>query len=154
MVFGLGLEDRRCVVEVHRGEGGEVEIGPGVDRVSAKKGGMTRQRLLLVEGVLVTLATWEDADDSLVLPEPLAGQQALHGVRRLQDAFAQASHAAAAQPDDLALLERTAIALAAGLASGDEDICQAVAQHEECTPDAAPGVLATLGQLTPPGRLH
>ncbi len=109
--------------------------------------------LLLVENVLVALATWEDADDSLVLPEPLAGQQALHGVRRLQDAFAQAAAGAVApQAADLALLTRTAAALTAGLASGDDDICQAIALHEQASPDAAGDVGATLARFTSPGH--
>jgi hypothetical protein len=42
-----------------------------------------------LEGVLVQIATWEDADD-LVLSPPLAADRALHAVRRLWDTLAAA----------------------------------------------------------------
>ena len=83
--------------------------------------------LRTLENVLVTLATWEDADDNLLLREPLAGQQALHAVRRLRDASSLGR--ADVDPGDLSMLREAVRALAAGVRAGDEVIGEAIETH-------------------------
>jgi hypothetical protein len=81
-----------------------------------------------LEDILITLATWEDADDNFVLPPPVAGQRALHAVRRLADALANGR--AEPDPTDLALVREAVAALAKGLTAGEENIRYAVDLHD------------------------
>ena len=94
--------------------------GPDIDDLTS---------LRTLENVLVTLATWEDTDDNLLLREPLAGQQALHAVRRLRDASSVGR--ADVDPGDLSMLREAVRTLAAGARAGDEVIGEAVETHRE-----------------------
>jgi hypothetical protein len=83
-------------------------------------------RLRSIEDVLTTLAAWEDTDDALVLPSPIAGQQALHGVWRVHDCLV------AGQPTsghDLRLVERAIRVLEQGAHGRDKDISEALRIH-------------------------
>lgn len=83
-------------------------------------------RLRSIEEVLTTLAAWEDTDDALVLPSPIAGQQALHGVWRVHDCLV------AGQPTsghDLRLVERAIRVLAQDAHGHDKNISEALRLH-------------------------
>ncbi|MET9023053.1 hypothetical protein ABZV93_24025 [Actinopolymorpha sp. NPDC004070] len=84
------------------------------------------RHLRWLEDVLDTLATWEDADDFLILPVPLAGQQSLHAVRRVQDGLVTGGPV---RHDDVRLLRRALHVLRDGAADGDDDLAEALRAH-------------------------
>jgi len=84
------------------------------------------RHLRWLEDVLDTLAAWEDSDDLLVLPEPLAGQQTLHAVRRVQDALITGRRV---RHDDVRLLRRALHVLEDGAVNGDDDLAEALRIH-------------------------
>ena len=79
-----------------------------------------------IEDVLDTLAAWEDADDNVVLPEPLGGQRALHAVWRVRDGLVTGRPA---DRDDIRLVQRAVRTLTCSAANANEDLSEALLIH-------------------------
>ncbi|MGW0230939.1 hypothetical protein ACWDWO_21730 [Actinopolymorpha singaporensis] len=108
------------------------------------------RRLRWLEDVLDTLAAWEDADDFLILPEPLAGQQTLHAVRRVQDGLVTGRPVRNA---DVHLLRRALHVLRDGAADGDENLAEALRVHAPLGRSPVHPLAELLGDLPDLGAL-
>ncbi|GAA2760943.1 hypothetical protein [Actinopolymorpha rutila] len=120
------------------------DLAPAAKSRSATAEPLTRQ-LRWLEDVLDTLAAWEDADDFLTLPAPLAGQQTLHAVRRVQDGLVAGGPVHQA---DVRLLRRALHVLRDGVANGDADLGEALRVHAPLGRSPVHPLAALLDDLT------